>query len=315
LNNFSKNIRLVIKIIFLMGAFYSVMPALGCITMPSANSSKDSDIVDPIRTYFGNFEALAKSENWKEIIVQGKIALEFARENNRSQDEAKICAQLASTAFYSGEYTQVLIYVNRCQELSKNLIDPSLFLRSLYLKSAVYRAFATKEKEEQTQQISFLRAIETAEEAALIYTKKNINNINLQGKIYFNLGAAHADNPKGDLEKAAHCYFIALECFKKANAIDDCIRTNIRLGKIYLLQKQYDLSQQIIDEVRSQISNERLAMHADYLEAQLKLAINDIERARGIAENGLVRAEALGSKEDALRLSRLLRTIQTHAEI
>ncbi len=206
MNTFSKNIRLRIAIIFLTCAVYSVTPALGCISMPSANSSEDSDhlvnVVDPIELYFENFEILTKLEDWKEIIAQGKIALEFAKNANRSKDEATICAQLASIAFYLGEYTQVLIYDgNRCHKLSENFIDPTLFIRSFCIKSAVYRAFAAKEKEEQAQQMSYLRAVETAEEAALIYTKKNIDNAKSKGRVYFNLGAAHADNPKGDLEK------------------------------------------------------------------------------------------------------------------
>ncbi|WP_138106730.1 hypothetical protein [Candidatus Rhabdochlamydia sp. T3358] len=99
MNTFSKNIRLRIAIIFLTCAVYYVTFALGCIPMPSANSSEDSDhlvnVVDPIELYFENFEILTKLEDWKEIIAKGKIALEFAKNANRSKDEATICAQLA----------------------------------------------------------------------------------------------------------------------------------------------------------------------------------------------------------------------------
>ncbi|PWU16290.1 MAG: hypothetical protein C5B45_00800 [Chlamydiae bacterium] len=299
------------KTTFLTYVFYSATVAFGSInTSSTEDSGRLINVINPIELYFKNFETLTKLEDWKEIITQGKTALAFAKNANRLQDEAKICAQLASIAFYSGEYIQVLIYANRCHELSKSFIDPTLFIRSLCLESAVYRAFAAKEKEELAQQISYLRAVETAEEAAHIYFKNNIDNAKAKGEIYFNLGAAHADNPKGDLEKAIDSYFIALECFKKTNAINDALRINIRLGKVYLLQKKYDLSQKIIDEVRSQISNERLAMHTDYLEAQLKLAINDLENARETAENGLARAKILGAKEDELRLTLLLQIIQ-----
>lgn len=309
----AKNISLRTKIFFLTCVFHSTI-VLGCVTPPSDSSFQDSpssvNVIDPIELYFRNFENFSKSEKWKEIIIQGNNALEFAKTANRPEDEAKICAQLASIAFYSGEYIQVLIYTNRCTELSENFTDPSLFIRSLCLKSAVHRAFAAKKENEQAQQISYLRAIDTAEEAGLIYSKKKVDNAKAQGRIYFNLGAAHADNPKGDLEKAMDCYLIALDCFKKANAIDDGIRIKIRLGKVYLLQKKYGLSQKIINEVRPQISSERLAMHLDYLEAQLKLATNDLENAIKIAQSGLVRAKALGAKEDELRLTRLLQRIE-----
>lgn len=299
-----------IKTSFLICTFYSATAVLGSITTSSGNPSLSINTVDPIEVYFKNFETLSKSENWKEIIAQGNKAIEFAKKTNRFEDEAKICAQLGSIAFYSGDYAQVLVYTNRCYDLSKDFLDPSLFVRSLCLKSAVYRAFAAKHEEEQAKQISYLRAVEATEEAARIYSEKNMEDLKSKGRIYFNLGAAHADNPKGDLEKATDCYLIALDCFKKANAIHDSMRIKVRLGKVYLLQNKYDLSQKMIDEVRSQITNERLAMHLDYLEAQLKLATNNLKDATKIAESGLVRAKALGAKEDELRLTLLLQRIK-----
>ena len=177
----------------------------------------------------------------------------------------------------------------------------------LYLESAIHRASAGKNNHDEA---FYVRAIQVAEEALLIYQTKGIDNRNLQGKVYFNLGAAHADNPKGDLIRAEDSYARALECFKIAQAADDLIRTSIRLGKVYLLQKKYDLSQNIIDDVRPKIMTKRLAMHADYLEAQLKFAMKDINTALKIASVGLVRAKALGAKEDESRLTSLLRTIE-----
>jgi len=275
---------------------------------PSGTPSRTADAA--IEAYFKNFEILARSENWKEIIEQGKIALEASRIANRPQEEAKICTQLASTAFYLGDFPKALEYVSRCHELSKEFQDPSLFVRALYLESAIYRALAQKQDEEQDRQAYYLRAAQIAEEASHIYFKNELNCQNLLGKIYFNWGAAHADNPKGDLEKAADCYSKALGCFQNIEATDDLIRTSIRLGKVYLMQKKYDLSQKIIDVVRPQITVERLAIHADYLEAQLKFAQNDLECAIKIARKGLLRAVALGAKEDESRLASLLERIE-----
>lgn len=280
------------------------------LTDPRHNFSDCMEAIDVINNYFEAFEGFSKSEKWEEIILQGTIALEAAKKANRTQDEAKICAQLTSTAFYLGDYNQALIYANRVHELSEEFVDPSFLLRAFYLESAVYRALAAKCNEEQAQEASYLRAIEIGEEAVSIYAKMEVENINLKGKIYFNLGAAHADNPKGNLKKAVDCYAIAVECFKNVNANDDMIRTSIRLGKIHLLQKNYDLSQQILDEVRPLISNQRLSMHADYLEAQLKFATNDSENAIKIATNGLKTAKILGAKEDELRLKSLLQNIE-----
>ena len=81
------------------------------------------DAIDVIENYYINFEILAKSEKWKEIISQGAIALEAAKNANRPHDEAKICAQLTSTAFYLGDYTQALMYASHCHELSEELLQ------------------------------------------------------------------------------------------------------------------------------------------------------------------------------------------------
>lgn len=263
---------------------------------------------DAIQTYFTNFETLAKAEKWDDIIFQGTRALEEARKKESLPEEAKIYAQLTSTSFYQGNYSQALVYANRCHELSKNFTDPSLFVRALYLESAVYRALAGKNSDEQDQQKTYQKAVNVAEEALQLYSDNKIEDKNLEGKIYFNLGAAHADNPKGNLDEAERCYIAAIECFK--NAADDLIRTNIRLGKIYLLKKDYQSSQNIIDTMRLQIPNERLAMHADYLEAQLKSATNDFVNATKIAKIGLERAKNLGAKEDENRFNKLMLNLE-----
>lgn len=245
--------------------------------------------------YFTRFEALAKAEKWEEIIAEGREALAIAVTENSLYNEAKICAQLTSSSFYLGDYAQALLYANRCHELSESFTDPSLYLRALYLESAVYRA-----------QKDFDRAVEVAEGALRLYQDKELDNPQLLAKIYFNLGAAHADNPSGNLNEAVHCYSTALEC---APTPDDQIRTSIRLGKVYLLQKDFAHSQEIITQVRPQITNERLAMHADYLEAQLKAAMNETEAAILIANRGLAHAINLGAKEDESRLLILLKSL------
>jgi tetratricopeptide (TPR) repeat protein len=277
-------------------------PAIGA-SQESCFEHQEADIIE---TYFKNFETLTKSEQWNQIIIQGTSALDVARKSGRIQDEAKICAQLTSTFFYQGNYSQALEYALFCHELSEKLDDHCILLRALYLESAVYRALAGKNIEDETL---FIKAVKIAENAADIYEKNSVDDICLKGKIYFNWGAAHADHPKGDLTQAARCYIVAIDCFKSISANDDFIRVKIRLGKIYLLQKLYDDSQRIIDEIRPQISTQRIAMQADYLEAQLKLAIKDIANAKRLANSGIAKAESLGAQEDILRFSSLLKAI------
>lgn len=275
---------------------------------PSLPYDHHTETVDVIKVYFENFVTLSKSENWREIISQGNIAREAAKKAGRSEDEAKICAQLSSTAFYLGEYDEAFKYVNRCRELSKEIGDFSLLCRALYLESATHRALAAKFNEEEGQK-AFYWAVKTAENAGSIYREKKLKDGNLKGKIHFNLGAAHGDNPKGNLEEAKKFYSIAIQCFKEIHATDDVIRTTLRLGKIHLLQKKYDLSQQALNEVRPSISNQRILIHADYLEAQLLVATNNHEKAIEFAKKGLEKAKTLGAKGDELRLESLLKSI------
>jgi tetratricopeptide (TPR) repeat protein len=268
-----------------------------------------TDSEDLVKSYFSNFEALAKSENWNEIISQGTKAIAVARKEGKTQDEAKISAQLTSSCFYLGDYTQALLHATRCHELSETFVDPTL-IRALYLESAVFRALAPKENGEEAQQAMFLRAVSIAEEAEKIYNEKRVNDLNLLGKVFFNMGAAHADNPKDNLEKAVLSYAKAIDSFMRVEAREDVIRTSIRLAKVYLLQQKFELSQQIINEARPQITNERLAMHMDYLEGQLKFARGDLESGLIVARTGLARAQTLGAKEDESRLISLLESLE-----
>lgn len=259
-----------------------------------------------LAAYFRDFAELAKGEKWEEILSQGERALYAAKELKRAQDAAKICAQLTSTAFYRGDYELALTYAARCHEMAEVCDDPALFLRALYLESAVYRARAPKQEDAQG---FFLRAVQVAEEAADLYVKKEVHDENLRGKIYFNLGAAHADNSKGNLDKAIDAYLIALDCFTREGALDDTIRTRLRLGKVYLLKKEYATTEQILEKLRPQIGNNRIAMQADYLEAQLKIAQGDFVNGERIAKEGLAKAQLLGANEDQQRFTILLQSL------
>jgi 8-oxo-dGTP diphosphatase len=264
------------------------------------------EVASAMDTYFKNFETLAKTENWPEIISQGASALTEAKALGKKEEEAKICAQLASTAFYQGDYLKALEYANCCHQLSEQFQDCSLLVRALYLQSAVHRALARTTNCKISEQLLYSHAIKIAQEALRVYEENGLDNPNLKGKIYFNLGAAEADNPRGDLSQASIHYFRAWGCFQSAHAIDDVIATQIRLGKVYLLQEEPATVEQIIREVRSYASSERLNMQIDSLESQLKFAIGDDLSAIEIAKIGMDRAEKLGAKEDLRHFSLLL---------
>ncbi len=279
--------------------FFSFTFCIGGETIPSHKI---------LESYFSHFKTLSASESWQEILLEGSLALEAAKALGRASDEAKICAQLTSTTFYLGDYKKALGYATRCHTLSEHFEDPSLFIRSLYLESAIHRALASKETHEASMQEGFLQAVSAVETALQMYQKNHLSDCSLKGKLYFNLGAAHADNPTGNLHQALECYLSALECFNQVQGNDACdrIRTYLRLGKVYLLQKQFDKTEDILKKVKPQIFTKRLSLQADYLEAQLRFALGDLTSGLIIAKEGLQKAESLQSQEDIIRFNNLI---------
>ncbi len=244
------------------------------------------DSYDVVKEYFETFTSLSREEKWNDLLNKGQKALAVCREKSLKKEEAKICAQLTSTSYYQGNYDLALQYANKCHDLSKEFTDPSLFLHSLYLESAVYRALAGKNQNDDLQQVYYAKAVKIAEDALAIFESKKLECDLLKGKIYFNLGAAHADNPKGNLQLATKNYFLALESFEKIKNIEDQVRTNIRLGKVYLLQNDYQNTQMMIDKMRPLATSTRVLMQIDYLEAQLKFATNQFSEAEKICQKG-----------------------------
>lgn len=276
----------------------------------SDQTTSKSFIFDPIQSYFQNFEELKQQEKWDEIILQGEEALGTVKAQGREFDEAKICAHLTSTAFYKGDLQQAILYSKQCRILSEKLKKPLLLIRALYLESACYRTLAAKQKTDNEQQNYYATAVELTLGAIKIYAENEFACDELKGKIYFNLGAANADNPKGNLHSASRNYLTALECYKNCSADQDILRTKLRLGKVYLLLKNYDAARASISEIRLLSKSARIGMHTDYLEAQLLLEEAEVNKCMEIAKRGLDAANALGAKEDAVRFIELIKQVE-----
>jgi len=271
--------------------------------------SRSALLEDPIGEYFKIEETLVKEEQWEEIIQKSKAPLAEAIKINRHSAAANIYFQRTSAFFKLGKYIEARENALCCDKLMQSIENPILVIQALYLKSAVYRALASKELEPKAKQEMFLQAVEIAESACQIYTEKSVENENLLGKVFFNLGAAHADNPHGDLQEAEHCYQNALKFFKNSGSFEEEVRTNVRLGKIYLIKKDYSFLKELIHEARATILPDRLTMHIDYLEAQYLLAIGDCENGERVTKSGLSRAICLRAEEDQLRFNVLLQEI------
>lgn len=228
-------------------------------------------------SFFQDFPALRSQDRWTEITATGEEAL-----NEASKEEAmKIHGILASSYFYAGDYETAGSHASHCYELACELADPDQEVHGLYLLSAIARAEG-----------DFSAAKSIAEEAL----EKSQGEI--RAKVLFNLGAAHADDPKGDLAAAEKHLREALTHFTH---MDDQHRTILRLGKIYLLLGKVEKAQELLQQAKPEIKTSRIQMHAVYLEAQIEKALGHSDLARKLIEEALAKAEKLGAAQDAKR--------------
>lgn len=239
---------------------------------PSSHSFNVAGSVDIIETYFRNFEILSKFERWPEIIPHALKALQEAKRLEKKQDEAKICAQLTLAAFNCHDYHKTIGFARQSRELSIEFKDRSLLVKTLYLESMAYRMLAPNQTSERNKQIIYQRAAFLADASVFVYLKEKMDDSSLEGKIYFNFAAVNVENPKGNLGKALDCYCIALNCFKRANAIDDQLRTKIQIGRIFLAQKNFKLCRLTLEMIKPLITNDEFAQQVEELTAHLLIA-------------------------------------------
>lgn len=211
-------------------------------------------------TYAESFPLLREQADWAEIVRLGEAAA------------AEIHGQLASTYFYQGDFENAKRHALLCLDQER--------VHGLYLLSAVARA-----------EENFSEAKRLAEDALPLSSGE------LRAKVLFNLGAACADDPEGNLQEALSAFNEALDLF---SCPEDRQRTLIRLGKVYLLSGNLLQAEEITNKL--EYVSERTALHASYLSAQVQKALGKTEEARLTASAALEQALKLGAKKDAERI-------------
>lgn len=219
------------------------------------------------RTYVESFPSLREHADWAEIVRLGETAA------------AEIHGQLASTYFYQGDFCNAKRHALLCLEHEK--------VHGLYLLSAVARAEA-----------NFAEAKSLAAEALPISSGE------MRAKVLFNLGAACADDPAGNLQEALSSFKEALTLFE---CPEDRQRTLIRLAKVHLLLGNLSEADRIASSFEP--VSERTSLHAAYLSAQIQKALGRALEARRIAEAALEQALKLGAQKDAERICAFLEAL------
>ncbi len=215
-------------------------------------------------TYAESFSLLREQADWTEIVRLGEAAA------------AEIHGQLASTYFYQGDFENAKRHALLCLEQER--------VHGLYLLSAVARAEG-----------NFSEARRLCREALPLSSGE------LRAKVLFNLGAACADDPGGNLQEALSSFDEAITLFV---CPEDRQRTLIRLAKVHLLLGNVEQAEQISKTF--EFVSERTSLHAAYLSAQIEKALGRSDEARKIASAALEQALKLGAKKDAERIRQFL---------
>lgn len=279
--------------------------------------NKNSD--ESLKEYLSVYKSLAQTRQWEKILTLGTLALKASKATKDAASEAKITAELAS-AYYSLENFEMFnTFSRRVHEISENFIDQKPFIKVLYLESAFFRAIAGKLETHHEKKEYFQKAVQSANEALKVYSSHKINRPNLKGKIFYNLGSAHADNPYGSLDEAINCYKIALDCFQSPKAEEAYLKTQIKLANSYLLQEKYDLSIKIIKTsktVNSTIKNfdEQLLLQIELIEAEIELALENFDNALKLSESTLNRLRRLKNKDESEKAIALNEKIKLQKE-
>ncbi len=276
-----------------------------------SGSVNSSPVNAPFDNYLFNFDQLKKDENWKEITLLGNQALSNC--SILPAQKAKIHAQLASCYYYLGDYESSANHASSCLEISECLDDPILLMRSLYLLSAHKRGEGNKNAAIDPKQADqYFKEARSLIDKAFLYFDHCKDDF-IKAKVLFNAGAAHSDDPNGDLKIATQRYQEAIKIYRSLEEYDDFARTSIRLGKVFLLQGKLDDLSSLLNKIDINLLPQKTKVHYQYLEAQYYVAIEDYPKARFILLDAIKDAKALEMAADLDRLSRLLKEIEINS--
>lgn len=266
--------------------------------------------VTHLDTYFSKVEELRQEEDWRQMVLLGELAL--TDKDASFSDIAKIHAQIASCYFYLGEYDLCAEHANKCHLISEYLDEPNFLIRSLYLLSAHKRTLANLSQDPTEKRELFGEARSLINKAIKCFDRCNCPL--LRAKVLFNGGAAHSDDPNGDLKIAICWYKEAMEIFSSLGEKNDYARTAIRLGKAYLLQDRINELSDLLNQIQPDLLPQKTKVHYKYLQAQYYAHLHENQKAASIILDALEIANRLGMKVDIQRLNALLEDVQDKPE-
>lgn len=261
------------------------------LTLSLSQAQSSLEQTSASQRFVSELQELLKKEAWQEIVDLGEKAL---TEGADISLKMAIHDQLVSTYFRLGEYDKGLSHAERLATVAAGFGDPAARINSLYKLSAILRGAEFYSQGRKAIQESLALCQE-------------LSNDRLLARVIFNYAALEMEDPQGNLVLATNQLKQAEALFMKlGNEEDYLARTQIRLGKAYLLQKMGPEARSVVEEMRKASLEPRTHMHFLYLEAQVLFMEENLPLAEKKALEAKALALSLGAKADEKRYEEFL---------
>lgn len=239
---------------------------------------------------------------WEKHLELGNLALIQTDKKKDARSIMQLSLQMASSAFYLGDYDHSFKLAESALEDSRQLKDTVAETEALYLLSANARARGEP------------GAVALAQEALSVFQKASLDDPVLEGKIYFNLGAALSDTSPQQLDKSKQYLQKAYRLFSANQRSRDALRAGLRWVRVEYLQANFEEALKLFksfgDHFSKDVEGPRLQMLYDYQYAKVLHRLSQWREADARAQNAMKLAEQLNTTKDRERIEKLLKAIR-----
>ncbi|MDF2550583.1 MAG: hypothetical protein K0S07_1650 [Chlamydiales bacterium] len=260
--------------------------------------------------YFDQVTKWQKEDNWPPIIAHGEKALAEMDHYLQPlqaliQKEIVIHADLSSIYFYQGQFEEALKQARKCFGLATINNDLSFELKGLYLMSANYRALAGKAENPKIAAKLYKKAISYCEDAVDLMDKSSASNF-FKSKVWFNMGSAQSEYPKGSLRKAKQAFEESIQLLRPTEHPDEIARSYIRLCRIAIKGKDYKEAERLLLKIEPLTRRERTLMQLESLKALYLFEMGRLDLAYQVAKKARERSDRLKARQNREQITKLL---------
>lgn len=200
---------------------------------------------------------------WAKHLELGAAALKQADKVHDARAVMLLSLQMASSGFYLGSYDHSLKLAESALQEAQQQKDSAAETEALYLLSAIARV-----KGEPA-------AVTLAERSLSVLQNSILDDQVLEGKVYFNLGAAFSDTDPQQLNKSKQYLQQAYLLFVANKRNSDALRAGLRWVRVEYLQGHYEEALKLLRSFTHWIEGPRLKMLYDF---QLAKVLHRLQR-------------------------------------